>query len=59
MANKLRNLKLKTFEEADLPTLETSVNDWLAARGEEDLVSVRIENPAASQYDVYIIYTEE
>lgn len=56
---KLRNLKVKTFEETDIATLETSINDWLVARGEEDLVAIRIEAAAASQYDAFILYTEE
>lgn len=56
---KLRNLKLETFEESNQAALQTAVNDWLVARGEEELVWIYLEAPSASQYDCFILYTEE
>lgn len=54
---RLRMLKVKTFTETSLSTLETSIDTWLEARGEEELVHVQYEIDGTN-YTCIIFYTE-
>lgn len=55
----LRNLKTAVFEAATANALETAVNDWLVARGEESLVRIEFSAVGSSQYNAFILYAEE
>lgn len=55
----LRVLKVETFEEATLAELQTAVNAWLEARGDETLVHVEFRNDATTTFWCFIIYSEE
>ena len=61
---KARNLKVKLFDEADEPTLEAAVNDWLVARSEEEILDISWDNlvygsPSTEHLHCFITYTEE
>ena len=54
----LRTIKVMTFDEADLVTLQASINAWLEARGEETFIDI-IWNHDHPDYSALVVYTEE
>lgn len=59
-----RNLRLIIFEETDHLTMITTVNDWFASLGEEEILDLWQMNdvygtPAVEHYHVSILYTLE
>lgn len=55
----LRVLKLEILEAATAVALQTAVNDWLEARGEETLVHIEFRTDATTTFWAFITYSEE
>lgn len=56
--SKLRTMKVKTFDEANLLALEDAVNAWLEGSGEETFVRI-VWDHDHPDYTAMIFYTEE
>lgn len=59
-----RNLQIIIFEESSHATMITTVNDWLAALGEEEILDLKVDiavygSPAVEAYHVTILYSVE
>lgn len=55
----LRVLQVEAFEAATVAALQTAVNAWLAARGEETLVQIEFRQNSTTTFWCFITYSEE
>ncbi|MGH3428473.1 MAG: hypothetical protein ACRDQZ_13050 [Mycobacteriales bacterium] len=57
---KARTTKVKGFAEADMPTLEASINTWFAAAAERTFVSAvyQASQVGGEPYTCLVFYTE-
>lgn len=54
-----RHLKVEIFEEVTVAALQTAMNDWLEALGEEAVIDIQYDHDSTTTFWAFVTYTEE